>query len=161
MAAKIRQTVPKYQLDYGSNGEVFYDGANVGNYFTSNIFEVGPDQWLENTAKEQGINISPSQDWLSFNGKQTNTQGKLPIRAGEGVEDVAEKSLQQTFGLKAGQRTGEVTNVNLLEGVQTMQPINTYTATRGMNAKQDLTNDKSEYGKGFSPETLNPFFRGK
>ena len=161
MAARVKQTVPKYQLDYGSNGEVFYAGANVGNYFTSNIFEVGPDAWLENTAKEQGIQLSPSQDWLSINGQAGNTQGRLPVRVGNGVDDVAEKSLQKTFSVKPEQRSGDASTGNLLGGLSTVNPINTYTATRGMGSQQDITSDKSEYGKGFSPKELNPYFRGK
>lgn len=149
------QPAKKYNVSYGQNGEVFYNGATVGNYYTSNIFEIGEDRFVENWARENGVELQPTIEWA-----QQNQSSMLPVRKENREADISEQGMMQTFGVTDAQRNtskpGAEMNFNAPAG---MLPMTQYTATQGMDQQTNQNVDTQSYGKGFSPDQLNPFFK--
>lgn len=147
--------IRKYNISYGNNGEIYYNGANIGNYYTSNIFEVGEDRFVENWAKENNFELQPNNEWID----QYN-QNRIPLRKEERDSDVSEQGMMQTFGVSDAQRNtakpGAEMSFNAPAG---MQPLTQFTATKGMDQPINQNVDTQQYGKGFAAENLNPFFR--
>ncbi len=142
----------KYNLQFGQNGEMFYNGAQVGNYYTSNVFEVGEDRYLENWAKENQVDLQPSIEWVQ--------QNRIPLRKEQREADVSEQNVMQTFGVSDQARNTEKPGADVNLGqMGNIKPMTQYTATQGMDQPINKNVDTQEYAKGPFAETLNPFFR--
>ena len=144
--------VKKYNLSYGQNGEIFYNGANVGNYYTSNIFEIGEERYVENWAKQNSVDLQPSIEWVQ--------QNRTPLRKEDRESDVAEQNVMKTFNVSDQARNTEKPGAQVdIASMGNMQPLTQNTATQTMDKPITQNVDNQQYGKGFAPETLNPFFR--
>lgn len=155
------QPVKKYNIQYGQNGEIFYNNAIAGNYYTSNIFEIGEDRFLENWAKQNEFDLQPSQEWIE---QQNQLQkNRIPIRSQEEREgDVSEQNVMQTFGVSDQQRNsakpGAELNFNAPAG---MKPMTSFTANQGFTDQFSQNSDVEGSKQGFAPQNLNPFFTEK
>lgn len=152
----VRQPVRKYNIQYGPNGELYYNGAQFGNYYTSNVFDVGEDRFLENWAKTNQIELQPSPDWLD-----QQRQQQLRLRSSEDREsDIGEQSVMKTFSVPEGQRESEKPGAEVdIASLGKVQPLTQYTATQGMVNPVSQDVDTQEFAKGPWAGDLNPYFR--
>lgn len=152
--------IKKYNIQYGQNGEIFYNGAIAGNYYTSNIFEIGEDRFLENWAKQNEIDLEPSQEWIAQQNKMQERM--IPIRNKDDRDsDVSEQNITQSFNVSDQQRNAVGPGQKLDLAPKGMTPQTSYTATQGINTTVNENLDSQGKNQGFAPENLNPFFTEK
>lgn len=149
----------KYNLSYALNGDIAYNGKTVGNILFSNLLDVGEDTWLENWAKKNGVEISPTDSWLSYQGKQTTTAGKnYPMSTSPGKLDPSEASLTQSFNISSQNRNSKKMGDLALNGLKTMSVL--HNNLQGLDKIKKWQKDTQKYGNegGFESSAINPFF---
>ena len=157
-AAAVQNSRPKYNISYMSNGDVSYNGQVVGNFLKNDIFSVGPDEWLEKWASENGVKLTANANLSKGKQHAVGTMAKKGTElTNPEITDVSEKRLTDTFGTDTAGRVSDQNQNAATSGLNQMLPLTAATGVRGL-AKMSPLNDKSTYGKGFEPELMNPFF---
>jgi len=158
--APAMPTVRKYKINYDSNGDIYYGGRNIGNLLYTDLIDLGEDVWLENWAKQNKVDLTPSTAWINANQKQDYGMGQKPQQQITPVDkvDPTEESLINSMAITEQQRSSDKPQENFLSGLANMNPLNTQVNLPGINELGKWQDSPQGYGKGFEPGNINPFF---
>lgn len=153
-------TIRKYELNYDTNGDIYYGGRNIGNLLYTDLIDLGEEVWLENWAKQNKVDLTPSTAWINANQKQDYGMGQRPQQQIAPVDkvDPTEESLVKSMAITDQQRASDKPQENFLSGLANMNPLNTQVNLPGVNELGKWQDNPEGYGKGFEPGNINPFF---
>ena len=148
----------KYNIGYTNTGNIVYGGQTIGNLLYSDLVDIGEDVWLENWAKNNGIELLPNSEWLSINGQQRNTSTSKLQHAATDRIDPSEQSLIDSMGVSAQERSSDKPQESTLSGLKALMPLDAPVNLGSLDQVQQWQDSQQGYGKGFEPSALNPFF---
>jgi hypothetical protein len=155
------QTPPrKYEINYDNDGNIFYNGNNIGNLLYTNLIDLGEDVWLENWAKQTKVDLTPSTAWINASQQQDFGMGGKQATQITPVDkvDPTEDSLVASMGVSGQQRASDKPQESFLNGLSDMNPLTTEVQLPGINELNKWQDNPEGYGKGFAPGNINPFF---